>query len=86
MYIAGPLQELDGDAFTAAVNFRWRYCTLLHVGCSLLASVGMWKIWRRQLEEQAPARLSVGYPWMVAAVVCHGAYNLAATTVIKLGE
>ena len=71
MYINGPIQELKGDAYAAAVSFRWRYCTLLHVGCSLIASVGMWKIWRRQLQDESPAQLSVGYPWMVAAVVCH---------------
>lgn len=86
MYINGPLQRLEGDAFVAAVQFRWRYCTLLHVACSLIASVGMWKVWRRQLEDGAPAQLSVGYPWIVTAVICHGAYNLAATTLIRIGE
>lgn len=86
MYINGPIQELEGDAYASAVSFRWRYCTLLHVGCSLIASVGMWKIWRRQLEDETPAQLGVGYPWVVAAVVCHGAYNLAASTLIKFGD
>ena len=79
MYINGPIAELSGEAYTAAVNFRWRYCTLLHVGCSLIAARGMSEIWRRQVVEEAPARLSVGYPWIVTAVIVHGVYNLSVT-------
>ena len=90
MYMAGPLQEVlekNGQAaYDEAVAFRWRYCTLLHIGCSLIASVGMWRIWKRQVADEAPARISVGYSWIVAAVVCHGLYNLAASTVIRIGE
>jgi hypothetical protein len=79
IYIAGPLQDLKGEAFTEAVNFRWRYCTVLHIGCSLLASVGMWCVWRRQVRDGAPAQLHHGYRWIVAAVVCHALYNLSVS-------
>ena len=79
MYINGPLQELEGAAFTEAVRFRWRVCTALHIGCSLLASVGMWRIWKRQVADGRPAHISDGYRWIVTAVVAHGLYNLSVS-------
>lgn len=86
MYIAGPLQDLPADEFAAAVAFRWRYCTLLHLACSLLAAVGMWRVWRRHVADGAPAQLHHGYQWIVSAVVAHGLYNFAVTFLVGPGR
>ena len=58
--------------------YRWKICTLLHVSCSLIASLGMIRIWQKQMKESKPADLSAGYPFFILAIAVHGTYNLIA--------
>jgi len=60
-------------------KFRWTICTALHIACSGIASLGMIRVWRKQLADGKAADLTVAYPYFVAAIVVHGGYNLAAT-------
>ena len=60
--------------------FRWTVCTP-HVGCAIIASLGLIRVWRRQLDDGRPADLSAAFPWFAAAMVVHGLYNLGAVFV-----
>ena|GEM_PF-2691563 len=56
--------------------FRWKYCTLLHVVASCLASLGMIRAWKKSLVQRRPSRFRDAIGWYVVAMVLHGSYNL----------
>jgi len=58
--------------------FRWAVCTPLHVGCAVIASLGLVRVWKRQMQAGRPADLSAAFPCFAAAMVIHGLYNLGA--------
>lgn len=58
--------------------FRWTVCTMVHVGCSAIASLGMIRVWKKQLADGRAADLSAAYTYFVIAIVVHGLYNLLA--------
>ncbi len=68
-----------GDVTPGLVAWRWSVCVLLHVTCSLIASVGAVKVWAEFQRQERMPRLSDGAPWIVAAMLLHGAYNLTVT-------
>lgn len=61
------------------VLWRWTVCTALHVGCSLIAGMGLMRMLRQARVEGAPPRTAAAFPYIVAAITVHGAYNLLAT-------
>ena len=61
--------------------FRWIVCTSLHLVCSIIASFGLIKIWKKQLADGRAADLSIGFNYFVTAIAIHGIYNLAATVI-----
>jgi RsiW-degrading membrane proteinase PrsW (M82 family) len=71
VYIDDPSPEL--------VRWRWTVCVALHMGCALIAGLGTMRIWRHSVTRLAPPRLSIGAPYLLAAMILHGAYNAAAT-------
>ncbi len=72
----GPMSGVKDLAALAA--FRWTLCMPLHAVWAAIASVGLIRVWKRQLHDGKPADLSVAFPWFVAAMVLHGLYNLGA--------
>lgn len=58
---------------------RWFGCTALHVGCCLVSAVGFARAWREAAANRSTARLGLARPWLVAAMVLHGLWNLVAT-------
>ena len=72
------LSALPPDRLLVVSAFRWTVCTALHLGCSLVASMGLVRVWRRVQDTQRPADLSAGYPCFLAAMVIHGVYKLFA--------
>ena len=60
------------------VRWRWSVCVAMHVGCSLVASLGLARVWRDAWKRLARPRLTLAYPYLVAAVVIHGTYNAFA--------
>ncbi len=66
---------------SAYAAFRWKYCTLLHVTCSIIASFGLIRVWKKQCLENRTANLSDGFWYFAAAMGVHGAYNLIVTLV-----
>ncbi len=70
IYIPNPTEKI--------IQWRWTVCTILHVGCSVIASLGLVKMWLDILERKAPARLEMAYPYIIAAIIIHGCYNAIA--------
>ena len=58
-------------------RFRWTWCTLLHVSCAVVASLGLARVWKQQLRDGLPAELNHGFTWFLAAIIIHGTYNLS---------
>jgi RsiW-degrading membrane proteinase PrsW (M82 family) len=67
IYISNPSPEL--------VAWRWTVCVALHAGCSLIAGLGVARIWRDVWSRRAKPRLAMGLPCFFAAMVVHGLYN-----------
>lgn len=63
------------DPPEALVIWRWTICVALHMGCSLIAGLGLMRIWKDIWVRRARARLTLGFPYLLTAVVLHGAYN-----------
>ena len=59
-------------------RFRWLVCTAIHLLCSAIASVGMMRVWKKQLADGKPADLSAAFRYFVIAITIHGLYNLTA--------
>ncbi len=57
------------------VAWRWTVCVALHAGCTMIASLGLARIWKRTEKTGERPDLSIGFPYLVAAVVVHGSYN-----------
>ena len=72
------LQVYVPDPSPALVHWRWTVCVALHAGCSLIAGMGIMRIWRgvwRRLDRPA---LSLATPCLACAIAIHGAYNALA--------
>jgi len=68
VYVASPTPQL--------VAWRWSACVALHSGCSLIAGVGLLRVWARIWPKGARPELLGAYPFTLAAIAVHGAYNL----------
>lgn len=72
-----PYRQTVADPVQFA-TFRWTVCTSLHLACSVIASMGMIRVWKKQLTDGKAADLSIAFPYFLTAMVIHGSYNLAA--------
>ncbi len=59
----------------AYATWRWSVCTALHVGCSLIAGLGLRRIWLAARAEYTRPDVSKAASYFIAAMVLHGAYN-----------
>ncbi len=66
------------NASAGLAAWRWTVCTALHGGCSLIAGLGILRIWRDVFARKARPRLALGLPHLFAAAAIHGLYNLGA--------
>ncbi len=57
------------------IVWRWTVCVALHTSCSLLASIGVARIWNDVFARRQPPRVELGVPYWCAAMVIHGVYN-----------
>ena len=67
------------------VVWRWSIGTTLHTGCSIIAALGIAKMWRAVIRDARPADLTIAFPWLAAAMLIHGAYNGFAVAIGLLG-
>ncbi len=67
------------------VHFRWTVCVFLHVSCSLVAGVGLARIWDNAIRNLHPPRLAMGVPWFVIAMAGHGLYNFTVILASAMG-
>jgi hypothetical protein len=66
------------NAPTWIVLWRLVVCPALQVLCSLVASIGLVKVWRGIQARRGMPQLSDGAWWITAAMLIHGGYNAAA--------
>jgi len=78
MYVHLYFSGLPPDMAATAAAFRWVVCTALHVACGVVASLGLIKTWRSMWACERPASLAVAFPYFLAAMAIHGAYNAVA--------
>lgn len=57
------------------VRWRWSVCVAMHMGCSLVASLGLMRIWSRTIAEKIRPELNLASPYIISAVIIHGIYN-----------
>ena len=60
------------------IQWRWTICVALHVGCSLIAGMGLAAMWRAVWRRRQRAQLATMFPYLVTAMVVHGLYNAFA--------
>lgn len=70
VYISDPSREL--------VIWRWTVCVALHVGCTSISGLGLARIWKTTTNNLTPPQLSLGAPFLIAAVIIHSSYNTFA--------
>jgi hypothetical protein len=66
------------DPSPAIIYWRWTVCVALHTGCSLVAGLGLARVWVNARNEGHPPHIAHGMPLIVAAIVIHGTYNAFA--------
>lgn len=71
VYIPDPTPEI--------VAWRWIAGPLLHGGASLVAGLGVRRMWTITNRDLTAPRLRNAAPYLVAAVALHGLYNLTVT-------
>ncbi|MCH8275800.1 MAG: PrsW family intramembrane metalloprotease [Armatimonadetes bacterium] len=76
IYIRDPSPQI--------VAWRWQFATTLHVAATLVAGIGLVRVWQRSRVRFERPRLADGLGWLVAAIVLHGGYN-AFVTVYEIG-
>jgi hypothetical protein len=54
--------------------WRWFATAPMHAIASTIAAIGVARVWR----DRTPARLALAFPWIVTAMVLHGAFNALA--------
>jgi len=69
VYIHEPTMQI--------IVWRWTVCVGLHVGCAMIASIGVAAIWREVQLSRQPARVERGFRFFAAAIILHGTYNLS---------
>jgi len=74
----------DVEDMARLVAFRWAACTPLHVCCAVIASLGLVRVWKRQLRDGRPAELAAAFGFFTVAVTVHGLYNFAALFLDRL--
>jgi hypothetical protein len=62
------------------VQWRWTVCVALHSGCSLVAGLGITRVWSGVWRDHRPPDGNYAIPYLAAAALIHGLYNFLALT------
>lgn len=79
------LEVLIDDPSETVIRIRWIAGPLLHGTCSAIAGLGARRLWRRTLASGV-GRFGDAEPYLVAAAVVHGSWNLLATVLSVTGR
>jgi RsiW-degrading membrane proteinase PrsW (M82 family) len=66
------------DPSDAIIRWRWVFGPLIHGSASLLAGLGVRRIWEHTDRTGARPDAHRATPWFIAAVALHGSYNAIA--------
>jgi RsiW-degrading membrane proteinase PrsW (M82 family) len=66
------------DPPAGLVTWRWTVCVALHMGCSLIAGLGVMRVWSNAVRNTRRPQATDAYSMTVTAVVIHGTYNAFA--------
>ncbi|NLF37813.1 PrsW family intramembrane metalloprotease [bacterium] len=72
LYLKILLRQPDA----ALVLWRWTVCVALHVGCSLIAGMGLRRIWLISRATLTRPDVSLAAPYFITAMILHGSYNM----------
>lgn len=72
------LGEATFDFEEPLTRWRWTVCLVLHSGCSLVAGIGIARVWRTTMAHRTRPRIELAAPYLVTAMVIHGTYNAFA--------
>jgi RsiW-degrading membrane proteinase PrsW (M82 family) len=67
------------DPTTEIIRWRWTFGPLVHGTGSLLAGIGVARMWRMLPNRGLRPDFKVAVGWIIAATIVHGGYNLFAT-------
>lgn len=78
------LKVYVSDPPATLVAWRWSVCVALHAGCSLVAGLGVRKVWMTSMREGSRPSPPLASGYLTLAALIHGAYNLFAAASDKL--
>jgi len=67
------------------VRWRWTICVAVHVTCSMIAALGVARIWRTVMATGERAEVARGMPLIATAILIHGGYNALAVSLSMFG-
>ncbi len=67
------------------IALRWTVGPALHITTAVISSIGVSRMWARTDTEGEPPSMSLARPFLIAAAVVHGMYNLAAVVLEAAG-
>ncbi|MFI4910997.1 MAG: PrsW family glutamic-type intramembrane protease [Sedimentisphaeraceae bacterium JB056] len=70
VYIENPSEMI--------IAWRWSICTLMHTTATLIAGLGVTEMWCRCMKQRKRPQLHHAYPYIIAAIIFHGLYNMFA--------
>lgn len=73
------------DPTPSFIAYRWTVCVALHTVCSLIASIGVVRVWRDVWRRMSFPRTALAFPLLLTAIVVHGAYNGSVLLLETLG-
>lgn len=77
VYVADPTPEVR--------FWRWTVCVFMHSACSVIAGLGLMRMWHTAIRRGKPPDLGLGARYLVAAIIVHGGYNAFATALELAG-
>jgi protease prsW family protein len=63
------------DGPEGLAQWRWTICVFLHMGCTLIAGMGLIRMWQDVWRRRGRPRIAIAFPYLVIAMVVHGSYN-----------
>ena len=72
------LEVIIADPTPEIVRWRWTFGPIVHGTGSLVAGIGVARTWHSLDAHNRRPDFKVAAPWIVAAAILHGSYNLFA--------